>query len=131
MPLLLVQMGVNPAVALDWGVKQMQAHAAELKTLIANSFTSHTIVSATELNHLLLEIEELANQLDQASLVCSEALHVEEPKPVNEVITSAEEEYATLNEWMAEQEHNEVPTTLEDLCEQFGVEYDSDQSRGF
>src|SRR6266498_1408622 len=98
MPLLLVHMGVNPAVALDWGVKQMQAHAAELKNLVANSSTSHTVVSATELNRLLLEIEELANQLDQASLVCSEALHVDEPKPVNEVITSAEEEYATLNE---------------------------------
>ena len=55
---------------------------------------------------------------------------MQEPKPVNEDISYKVEDYAALNECMAEQEHKEEDCTLPDLWELFGLEYDSDQSRG-
>ena len=164
------QMSTSAHDTLEWAVKEMKSHVAEVKQIVASSMSSPALPKTTDdLNRALLLILNKAEQLHSVAIQCSEVIQkntaplldeentppsLEAPKafwdlcdewmdslviddsqliqnnsspPVDADITS--EDWEMQREW-ENMPSPESPKPLWELCEEWGMNYDSDQSRG-
>jgi hypothetical protein len=116
----------TPKDGLVCAIRTMQDHTAELRKLVSDHFTMAEVVDGNYVNSLLVQLEVLADELEKVAFTCLEA--VPPPSPDHEApsITSEEEALAAELDRAPSPEHK----TIQDLVEEMGLEYDSDQSRG-
>lgn len=84
---------------------------------------------AEHLKCVILKISELADWLDKVSILCFEVVEKDGSNHLDDNTT--EEELEAARE--IELERLPTPETLknlEDFCEEWGMQYDNDQSRG-
>jgi hypothetical protein len=119
-------MSSTPEDALAWAIRQMQDHAAELRKLVQESFTTRSVLPANHLNSILLTIEELADELEKVSITCTESLPGAATHNCATASLSEDEALALELELLPSPEH----VSLQEHFESMGIDYDSDQSRG-
>jgi hypothetical protein len=111
---------------LQWAVKEMEEHAAHIrKTVPAPSSLGTT--SRTEMQDIFIMILDLADWIDKVSIQCSEVVSKYAPPPSDAGITSEDEVVAA--EW-DKMPRDTSPRTMEEHCDWWGMNYDSNQSRG-
>lgn len=121
-------MSSSPSDALAWAVQEMELHAAELRQLVdGNLCAPEPGNSMPDLTQLLLKIDDMATWLEQVALQCAEVVQRNTPPALDAHII---EEDKVVDAEMHTDRSPPTPRPLCELCEEWGVEYDSDQSRG-
>ena len=173
-------MSASPHDTLEWVVKEMESHVAEVRQIVASSISSPASPKTTDdLNRALLLILDKAERMHSVAIQCLEVVQNNTPPPLDEgniletakafwdlcdewmdklVIDSSEvvqnnsspplDAYITDEDWEVQREFEivwemqreqrewesmlsqESPNALWELCEEWGMTYDSDQSRG-
>ncbi|OEL38010.1 hypothetical protein BAE44_0000971 [Dichanthelium oligosanthes] len=94
-------------------------------SLAHDYFTMAETVDSHYVNSLLLQLEELVEELEKVSFKCQEVVPPASANNHGASITSEDEAVAAELERIPSPE----PVSVQDLCDQMGIEYDSDQSR--
>src|SRR6266508_274348 len=115
-------MSYTPEDDLSWAIREMQDHAAELRKLAQQFFTTRSVLPGNHLNSILLTIEELAEELEKVSINCMEVLPAASTHNCGTAITSEDEALALELERRASPE----PMSLQEHFESMGIDYDSD-----
>jgi hypothetical protein len=113
-------MEYTPYDALCWAVKQMDIHTAQARQVVREATPKDRLQS-------LLKIQEILEELEKVSIQCAEV--VEKYSPRNQIREPTEEEVQAAHE-AEDMPSLGSPISLWEHCEQMGMNYDSDQSRG-
>jgi len=116
----------TPLDALASAVTEMDRVADKLRKHVTEARAADRTKNQ-ELEKALTQVEVLAESLEQFAFLCQEVVVKNSPLD-HEEITSTDEREAAERQW--EFEHPIPPQTLAEHCEQHGLNYDSDQSRG-
>jgi len=111
--------------ALASAIRQMQRHVDELRKVVANNFTVHIVVHGSDLNRALLEIDSIAESLEQLSFLCREKLAA--PIEVREGDNTSDTDIVSLCDiFQWEDEQNASPKSFPDGWHDKGWDIDSD-----
>ncbi|OEL14587.1 AP2/ERF and B3 domain-containing protein [Dichanthelium oligosanthes] len=111
------KMSWTPKDGLVCAIRAMQDHAAELRKLVHEHFTTAEAVDGHYVNSLLLQLEELADELDKVSFTCLEVVPPPSANNVGPSITSEEEELAAELDRVPSPEHR----TIQNLFAEMGT----------
>ncbi|OEL35291.1 hypothetical protein BAE44_0003690 [Dichanthelium oligosanthes] len=95
-------------------IREMQDHAAELRKLVREHFTTTKAVDGHYVNSLLLQLDELAEELDKVAFTCLEVVPPPSPDNDGPSITPEEEALAVELDRVSSLEHK----TIQDLFEE-------------
>lgn len=105
-------------------IKEMEDLATTIRQLVPNPTDER--VQCHHVPELLAQILQLADWIDKVSIQCTTILAMYNPNPQDTGITSEDERVAADMEPLP----TLSPKSLQEMCKEWGMNYDSDQSRG-